>query len=187
MANETGTTAGKTEAVVIGGGCFWCTEAVFLDVKGVTAVESAYAGGHVQNPSYEQICDGDTGHAEVVRVEFDPQQISLRQILSIFFATHDPTTLNRQGNDSGTQYRSVIFYANDAQREEAQSLIGQLTRDQVFGRRIVTEVSPLTNYFVAEKYHQRYYANNPHQGYCMMVVGPKVSKFRKQFASLLRK
>lgn len=176
----------NSQTAYLAGGCFWCTEAVFLDVKGVVAVESGYAGGHVKNPTYEQVCDGDTGHAELVKVDFDPAQISYRQVLSIFFATHDPTTPNRQGNDIGTQYRSAVFYVDDTQRDEAQNLIAELTRDRVFDRPIVTEVSPLSNYSTAERYHQNFYANNPYQGYCMMVVAPKVSKFRKQFASLLK-
>lgn len=178
-------TGANVATAYLGGGCFWCTEAVFLGLKGVLAVESAYAGGQVSNPSYEQICDGDTGHAEIVKVDFDSAQISFRQVLAVFFATHDPTTLNRQGNDVGTQYRSVVFYTSEAQRDDAKSVIAELTRDKVFGRPIVTEVTALNNYYPAEKYHQRYFANNPYQGYCMMVVAPKVAKFRKQYAALL--
>ena len=177
----------NNQQVVIGGGCFWCTEAVFLAVDGVLAVESCYSGGHVDDPSYEQVCDGSTGHAEVVRVEFDADRITLREILEIFFATHDPTTLNRQGADVGTQYRSVIFHADDAQRDTARAVIADLTDQQVFDRPIVTQVVPLTNYFAAEAYHQRFYERNPYQGYCMAVVGPKVAKFRKQFASRLKR
>jgi peptide-methionine (S)-S-oxide reductase len=177
----------NNQQVVIGGGCFWCTEAVFLAVDGVLAVESGYSGGHVDDPSYEQVCDGSTGHAEVVRVEFDADRITLREILEIFFATHDPTTLNRQGADVGTQYRSVIFHADDAQRDTARAVIADLTDQQVFDRPIVTQVVPLTNYFAAEAYHQRFYERNPYQGYCMAVVGPKVAKFRKQFASRLKR
>jgi len=175
------------QQVVIGGGCFWCTEAVFLAVDGVLAVESGYSGGHVDNPSYEQVCDGSTGHAEVVRVEFDADRIALREVLEIFFATHDPTTLNRQGADVGTQYRSVIFHADDAQRDEARAVIADLAARQVFDRPIVTQVAPLANYFPAEAYHQRFFERNPYQGYCMAVVGPKVAKFRKQFAARLRR
>jgi len=175
------------QQVVIGGGCFWCTEAVFLAVDGVLAVESGYSGGHVDNPSYEQVCDGTTGHAEVVRIEFDADRIPLPVLLEIFFATHDPTTLNRQGADVGTQYRSVIFHADDAQRDEARAVIADLAARQVFDRPIVTQVAPLANYFPAEAYHQRFFERNPYQGYCMAVVGPKVAKFRKQFAARLRR
>ncbi len=177
----------NSQTAIIAGGCFWCTEAVFLAVDGVLAVESGYSGGHVDDPSYEQVCDGSTGHAEVVRVEFDADRITLREILEIFFATHDPTTLNRQGADVGTQYRSVIFHADDAQRDTARAVIADLTDQQVFDRPIVTQVVPLTNYFAAEAYHQRFYERNPYQGYCMAVVGPKVAKFRKQFASRLKR
>lgn len=177
----------NTQVAYLGGGCFWCVEAVFLDLTGVNAVESGYAGGHVNNPSYEQICDGNTGHAEIIRVEFDPKLISFRKVLKVFFGVHDPTTLNRQGNDVGTQYRSVVFYTNDEQRVDAQAVIDELTQEKIFDRKIVTEVSPLSNYSVAEAYHQRYFENNPNQGYCMMVVAPKVAKFRKQFVSLLRR
>jgi len=182
-----GRTGMNKQQVVIGGGCFWCTEAVFLAVDGVLAVESGYSGGHVDNPSYEQVCDGTTGHAEVVRIEFDADRIPLPVLLEIFFATHDPTTLNRQGADVGTQYRSVIFHADDAQRDVARAVIDDLTGRQVFDRPIVTQVVPLTNYFPAEAYHQRFFERNPYQGYCMAVVGPKVAKFRKQFASRLRR
>jgi peptide-methionine (S)-S-oxide reductase len=172
-----------TRQAVLGGGCFWCTEAVFLEVKGVTAVESGYCGGHVQSPTYEQICDGNTGHAEVVRIEFDDAQISFRELLEIFFVVHDPTTLNQQGNDVGPQYRSAIFTMDDAQQAEAQAVIDTLTRSRVFDDPIVTEVTPLSNYFPAEAYHQRYFERNPWQGYCRMVVAPKVAKYRKSFGS----
>jgi peptide-methionine (S)-S-oxide reductase len=168
-----------TETAVLGGGCFWCTEAVFLEVRGVVSVQSGYCNGHVANPSYEAVCSGDTGHAEVVRVEFDPTLIAYRDILQIFFATHDPTTLNRQGNDMGTQYRSGIYVFNDAQAETARNLIAQFTRDGVFDGAIVTEVVPLANYYPAEDYHQRYFERNPYQGYCRWVVAPKVAKFRE--------
>lgn len=175
------------EFAYLAGGCFWCTEAVFRDVNGVVAVESGYAGGQVRNPTYEQVCEGTTGHAELVKVEYDPKVISYRQILQIFFATHDPTTLNRQGNDTGTQYRSAVFTVNAEQREAARAMIAELTAEKLFGRPIVTEVTPLPVFYPAERYHQRFYENNPAQGYCMMVVGPKVAKFRKQFASMLRR
>jgi peptide-methionine (S)-S-oxide reductase len=175
------------EMATLGGGCFWCLEAVYLDVEGVTRVESGYAGGSVSNPSYEQVCNGGTGHAEVVRVEFDAARISYREILQIFFAIHDPTTLNRQGNDIGTQYRSVIHTHSAQQQEIAQALIEDLERQRVFDDPIVTEVLEAPRYWPAEAYHQDYFARNPFQGYCMMVVGPKVAKFRKQFAGRLKR
>jgi peptide-methionine (S)-S-oxide reductase len=175
------------QVAVLGGGCFWCLEAVYLDVDGVLAVESGYAGGEVKDPTYEQVCGGETGHAEVVRVEFDADRITFRELLGIFFAIHDPTTLNQQGADIGTQYRSVIFCLDDAQRDAANAMIAGLQSEKVFGRPIVTQVVPLTNYSTAETYHQRFYERNPYQGYCMAVVGPKVAKFRKQFTSRLRK
>jgi len=174
------------ETATLGGGCFWCLEAVYLDVEGVTAVESGYAGGAVPDPSYEQVCGGETGHAEVVRVQFDTERIGYREILQILFAIHDPTTLDRQGNDVGTQYRSVIFTHSDAQHATAQALIDELERQRVFDDPIVTEVSPVPRYWPGEAYHQRYFARNPYQGYCMMVVAPKVAKFRKQFQHRLR-
>jgi len=168
---------------VLGGGCFWCLEAVFLEVKGVTAVESGYCGGHVHAPTYEQVCDGKTGHVEVVRIEFDDTLISFRELLEIFFVIHDPTTPDRQGNDEGPQYRSAIFTMDDAQRAEAQAVIDQLSRERVFSDPIVTDVAPLSNYFAAEPYHQRYFERNPWQGYCRMVVAPKVAKYRKTFGA----
>jgi len=175
------------QVAVLGGGCFWCLEAVFLDVDGVVSVESGYAGGTTRDPTYEEVCGGDTGHAEVVRVEFDADRITYRELLGIFFAIHDPTTLNRQGADIGTQYRSVIFHVDDAQRDTANALIGSLQSEGVFDRPIVTQVLPLPDYYPAEAYHQRYFERNPYQGYCMAVVGPKVAKFRKQFAARLKK
>ncbi len=174
------------KTIVLGGGCFWCLEAVYQDVDGVVSVESGYTGGQVENPSYEQVCSGETGHAEVVRVVFDPERISEREILEIFFAIHDPTTRDRQGADVGTQYRSAIFYADDAQRELAKTTIETLEAERIFDAPIVTEVLALGTYYPAEAYHQRYYERNPHQGYCMAVVGPKVAKFRKRFAHRLR-
>ena len=185
MEKDAGVSVGKGVAVV-GGGCFWCTEAVFLEVDGVLGVESGYAGGHVANPSYEEVCGGDTGHAEAVRIEFDPARVSYREILEIFFATHDPTTLNRQGADVGTQYRSVIFHADDAQRAQAEAVIDALTREGVFDAPIVTELAPMPTWYPAESYHQRFYERNPYQGYCMAVVGPKVAKFRRKFAARLK-
>jgi peptide-methionine (S)-S-oxide reductase len=171
---------------VLGGGCFWCLEAVYLDLDGVLAVESGYAGGHVPAPTYEQVCGGDTGHAEVVRIEFDADRIGYRDLLQVFFSIHDPTTLNRQGADVGTQYRSTIMFLDDAQREEAEAFIAALGQENVFGSPIVTEVVPLSGWHPAEDYHRRYYERNPHQGYCMVVVGPKVAKFRRQFAGRLK-
>ena len=178
---------GTTEAIVLAGGCFWCTEAVFLEVDGVVSVESGYTGGQTSDPTYEEVCGGDTGHAEAVRVEFEPARVGRRELLEIFFATHDPTTLNRQGADVGTQYRSAIFFADDAQRDEARAVIDALEREGVFDAPIVTEVAPLGRWYPAEAYHQRFYERNPYQGYCMAVVGPKVTKFRRKFASRLRK
>jgi len=177
----------RFETATLGGGCFWCTEAVFLAVEGVQSVESGYAGGEVVDPSYEQVCDGGTGHAEVVKVVFDPDVISYRAVLEIFFATHDPTQLNRQGNDVGTQYRSAVFTHSDEQRKVALEVIDGLQRDDVFGGKIVTEVAPLQDdYYPAEAYHQNYFAQHPNQGYCAAVVGPKVAKFRKKFAHRLK-
>jgi len=175
------------QVAVLGGGCFWCLEAVFLDLDGVLAVESGYTGGNTRDPTYEEVCSGETGHAEVVRVEFDADQISFHDLLGVFFSTHDPTTLNRQGNDIGTQYRSVIYYVDEAQRAEAAGMIDALTAKRVFDRPVVTELSALPDYYAAEDYHQRFFERNPFQGYCMAVVGPKVAKFRKQFASRLKK
>jgi peptide-methionine (S)-S-oxide reductase len=175
--------APQLEQATLGGGCFWCLEPVFSDVDGVVAVECGYTNGDVKNPTYEQVCSGDTGHAEVVRVSFDPQRVSFRTLLGIFFSIHNPTTLNRQGNDAGTQYRSGIYTHNEAQAFEAGEVIGELTQEQVFDAPIVTEVLPVASYYPAEEYHQRYYERNPHQGYCAYVVAPKVAKFRKQFAS----
>jgi peptide-methionine (S)-S-oxide reductase len=176
------------EVATLGGGCFWCTEAVFDDLKGVTDVVSGYAGGQTLNPTYRDICNGDTGHAEVIQVTFDPQQISYRDLLRVFFATHDPTTLNRQGADVGTQYRSVIFTHSPEQAEAAREVIAELTDADVFGSPIVTEVTELTGpFYPAEAYHQEYFANNPNQPYCSAVVAPKVAKFRKQFLDQLKR
>ncbi len=172
--------------IVVGGGCFWCTEAVFLDVRGVVSVESGYCGGKTNNPDYESICSGTTGHAEVVRVGFNPQLIDLKTLYQIFFATHDPTTLNRQGYDVGTQYRSAIFTVNDEQARLAKALVSELNNAGTFGAPIVTEIVALERFWVAEAYHQNYFARNPFQGYCVGVVAPKVAKFRKQFASYLK-
>jgi peptide-methionine (S)-S-oxide reductase len=177
----------KTEELAtFGNGCFWCTEAVFLAVKGVSKVESGYSGGTVKNPTYREVCTGLTGHAEVIRIAFDPAVISYADLLEIFWNTHDPTTLNRQGADEGTQYRSVIFYHDEAQRKTAEQYMAQLEASKVFKNRIVTEISPLINYYPAEDYHQNYYALNPDQGYCQYVIRPKVEKFRKQFQGKLK-
>ncbi len=176
----------STETIVLGGGCFWCTEAVYVKVRGITDVESGYSNGHVERPSYEQVCTGMTGHNEVVKLTYDPAQISVRQILEIFFVIHDPTTLNRQGHDSGTQYRSGIYYTTPQQKDEADAMIRQMSQDKLFGRPIVTEVLPLANYWPAEEYHQDFFEKNPHQGYCVAVAGPKVAKFRKTFADLVK-
>ena len=171
----------------LAGGCFWCLEAVFDDIKGVHSVESGYAGGHVENPSYRAVCTGNTGHAEVVQVHFDPNIVSYRDLLNVFFAIHDPTTLNRQGHDTGTQYRSAIFYHNDDQKMVAETLIEELNSQKIWDHPIVTEVSPLDKFYMAEDYHQEYFARNPYQPYCMAVVAPKVSKFRKHFLEMLKK
>ena len=173
-----------TETITLGGGCFWCTESVYVNVLGVTDVESGYSNGQVQQPSYEQVCTGRTGHNEVVKLEYDPAQISLREILEIFFVIHDPTTLNRQGNDVGTQYRSGIYFDTPAQKDVADDLVRELNQDKQFGAPVVTEVLPRTNYWPAEEYHQDFFAKNPYQGYCMAVAAPKVAKFRKTFARL---
>lgn len=169
------------QTITLGGGCFWCTEAVFDRVRGIVDVESGYCNGQVPHPTYEQVCTGDTGHAEVVRLTFDPAVISVREIFEIFFATHDPTTLNRQGNDSGTQYRSGIYYTTDGQRDVAEDMIRQISQEKLFGRPVVTEVLALANYSAAEEYHQDFFEKNPYQGYCMAVAAPKVEKFRKTF------
>jgi peptide-methionine (S)-S-oxide reductase len=176
----------STETIVLGGGCFWCTEAVFVKVRGITDVESGYSNGQALNPTYEQVCTGRTGHNEVVKLEYDPAQISLEQILQIFFIIHDPTTLNRQGNDAGTQYRSGIYYTTAEQKKVAEDFIATLTQDKTFDQPIVTEVLPRHNYSAAEAYHQDFFEKNPNQGYCMAVAGPKVAKFRKTFKELVR-
>lgn len=173
-----------SETAVLGGGCFWCTEAVYLEVKGVTSVESGYTGGHVPDPTYEQVCAGDTGHAEVVKLEFDPDVIPYHDLLEIFFTIHDPTTLNRQGNDVGTQYRSVIYHQSPQQEATARRVIAEMAN--VWDAPIVTELSPPQPYYRAEDYHQDYFRQHPLQGYCAFVVAPKVAKFRKTYANRLR-
>ncbi len=184
---QTGNGGQSTGVITLAGGCFWCTEAVFLDVSGVTSVEPGYAGGHVKNPTYEAVCGGDTGHAEVVQVTFDSSRISLADIFSIFFTIHDPTTLNRQGHDIGTQYRSAIFYHNEAQAAADRLFLQRLEREKVFKDPVVTEVAPLSEYSTAEPYHHRYFEQHPSQGYCTMVVAPKLAKFRKVHAALRRR
>jgi peptide-methionine (S)-S-oxide reductase len=174
----------EAQAITLGGGCFWCVEAVFELVDGVTAVESGYCNGHVVNPSYEQVCGGKTGHAEVVRVSFDPGQITLRDVLEIFFVVHDPTTLNRQGNDSGPQYRSGIYLHDPAQEAVVREVLAEA--NAAHGGRVVTEVAPLANYSRAEAYHQHYFANHPDAGYCAFVVAPKVEKFKRTFRARVR-
>ncbi|HEV8520383.1 MAG TPA: peptide-methionine (S)-S-oxide reductase MsrA [Burkholderiales bacterium] len=175
-----------TETATLGGGCFWCLEAVFDNLQGVVSVESGYSNGKTVNPTYQQVCSGDTGHAEVVRVNFDPGKIAFREILEVFFAIHDPTTLNSQGNDFGTQYRSAIFYNSPGQKATAEQLIAELTAKKAFGAPIVTEVAPAQTFYAAEDYHQEYFANNSAQPYCQYVVAPKMAKFRKKFANRLK-
>lgn len=174
------------EVATLGGGCFWCVEAVYDQLQGVTDVVSGYSGGHVKNPTYKQVCGARTGHAEVVQVRFDPAQLSFRDLLEVFFSIHDPTTLNRQGNDVGPQYRSVIFYHSAEQEHVARELIAELNAAQTWARPIVTEVTPFSEFYPAEDYHQEYFAQNGSQPYCQFVVAPKVAKFRKQYASRLK-
>ena len=173
-------------SATLGGGCFWCLEAIYQQVKGVLSVESGYAGGHTSKPDYESVCSGQTGHAEVVRIQFDPAMISYERLLEIFFAIHDPTTLNRQGHDVGTQYRSVIYFHDGDQEIQAKGVMERLNAPEFLDGQIVTELSPLPEYFKAEEYHQNYFNQHPYQGYCAFVISPKLSKFREQFASLLR-
>ena len=175
-----------TETLVLGGGCFWCTEAVYVQVRGVTDVESGYCNGQTVAPTYEQVCTGRTGHNEVVKLAYDPAQVSTRELLEVFFLIHDPTTLNRQGHDVGTQYRSGIYFTTPEQARVAQELIAELTAANALGQPIVTEVLALANYSAAEDYHQDFFARNPTQGYCLAVAAPKVAKFRQTFASLVR-
>ena len=174
------------QTITLGGGCFWCTEAVYVNVRGVLDVESAYCNGHVPKVTYEQVCSGTTGHNEVVKLVFDPAQISLREILEIFFIIHDPTSLNRQGADTGTQYRSGIYFSSPEHEQAAKAFMREVTESKTFERPIVTELLPLANYVTAEDYHQDFFANNPTQGYCVSVAGPKVAKFRKTFTRLAK-
>jgi peptide-methionine (S)-S-oxide reductase len=175
------------QTIVLGGGCFWCTEAVYKEVRGVTDVESGYSNGRGERPSYELVCTGTTGYNEVVKLTYDPAQISTRQILEIFFVVHDPTQLNRQGNDTGTQYRSGIYFTTPEQKQAADDIVREMNQDKLFGKPVVTEVLPLASYWPAEEYHQDFFERNPTQGYCMAVAGPKVAKFRKTFSELARK
>jgi peptide-methionine (S)-S-oxide reductase len=179
-------TEGFMETAVVGGGCFWCTEAVFKELRGVSHVLSGYAGGHVDNPSYEQVCGKRTGHAEVVQVTFDPAEISYADILRVFFATHDPTTPDRQGNDAGPQYRSIVLTTDEAQRQTAEQVRAEIAASSVWDAPIVTTIEPLTKFWPAEAEHHDYFARNPWAGYCRVVVAPKVAKFRKQFVDRLK-
>jgi peptide-methionine (S)-S-oxide reductase len=176
----------REQTAVFGGGCFWCTEAIFQRLTGVTHVESGYMGGRPDQATYRQVCNGDTGHVEVVRVSFDPDEISYRDLVDVFFAVHDPTTLNRQGNDSGEQYRSVIFYNNEEQQKIADETIAELTAEKAFPEPIVTAVEPADEFYPAEGYHQNYYNENSRQPYCMFVISPKLAKLEKKFAEKLR-
>lgn len=174
------------ETIVLGGGCFWCTEAIFKMMRGVTSVLPGYADGTVENPTYKDVCNGDTGHAEVVQIEYDPTSVSVRDILTVFFGSHDPTTLNRQGADIGTQYRSVIFYTNDEQKSTALQMIREINDSSQNGDPVTTEVLPLPKFYVAESYHQDYFAMNKEATYCQLVINPKLEKVQRQFAKLLK-
>jgi peptide-methionine (S)-S-oxide reductase len=176
----------QTETATFGGGCFWCTEAIFKSLKGVESIVSGYSGGKTNNPTYKEVCTGETGHAEVIQVVFNPQVITFAELLEVFWETHDPTTLNRQGADVGTQYRSVIFYHNQAQKEMAEKYKAELNRENIFGKPVVTEISAFEKFWPAEKYHQDYFANNSTQGYCQFVIVPKLQKFKKMFKDKLK-
>lgn len=179
--------ADNIQIATLGAGCFWCVEAIFDDLKGVIDVVSGYSGGERENPTYQEICTGSTGHAEVIQVKFNPEEISFKEILLIFFSVHDPTTLNQQGNDIGTQYRSAIFFHSEEQRRVAQNVIVDIENSGIWGKPIVTEITEFQKFYSAEDYHQEYFANNPNQPYCSAVVAPKVAKFRKNFLDKLRK
>ncbi|MEO6291814.1 MAG: peptide-methionine (S)-S-oxide reductase MsrA [Burkholderiaceae bacterium] len=185
-STSTATPASTLDTITLGGGCFWCLDAVYARVRGVVSVDSGYSNGQVLNPTYSQVCGGDTGHNEVVQLQYDPGNISLTEILEIFFLVHDATTLNAQGNDVGTQYRSGIYFSTPEQERVAKDMIRQMTADKLFSRPIVTEVLPLNNYSKAEDYHQDFFAKNPNQGYCVAVAGPKVAKLRKTFADRVK-
>ena len=184
--SQTGSTTGSTEVATLAGGCFWCLEAVYDQLKGVISVESGYSNGHVANPTYRQVCSGNTGHAEVVQITYDPSVVTFRDLLDIFFTIHDPTTLNRQGADVGTQYRSAIFFHSPEQEKIAREVIDALNEAKLWPNPIVTEVTALSDYTVAEDYHQEYFANNAYQPYCQVVVAPKVAKFRKHYFDKLK-
>ena len=187
MSQTNGSSDNGLQQATLGGGCFWCLEAVYVELRGVTKVVSGYTGGSVPNPSYQRVCSGNTGHAEVVQVTFDPAVVTYRELLEIFFTIHDPTTLNRQGADVGTQYRSAIFYHDEEQKRVAEEVIKEITAAKIWPKPIVTQVVPLDVFYAAENYHQDYFANNPMQPYCQVVVAPKVAKFRKQYYEKLRK
>lgn len=174
------------QSVVLGGGCFWCTEAVFSELRGVLSVEPGYAGGTTPNPTYEQVCSGGTGHAEVVQVTYDPSVISFHDVLTVFFGTHDPTTMNRQGSDVGTQYRSTILYSFDEQKKEAEAFIKESEEQKLFSNSVMTTLEPLNVFYPSEEYHREFYKKNPDQGYCQAVINPKMAKFRKRYVELLR-
>ena len=184
VQNQSTNPSGNTEIATLGGGCFWCVEAIYQDLNGVLKVESGYSGGHIDNPTYKEVCSGLTGHAEVVQVTFDPAIVSFQDVLRVFFTVHDPTTLNRQGNDSGTQYRSVIYYHSEAQKKVAEAAI--IEAKEAWDDPIVTEVSPFEKFYKAEDYHQNYYKDNPNQGYCSFIIAPKVKKFREKFKDKLK-
>ncbi len=177
----------QREITTLAGGCFWCLEAVYLDLKGIDKVVSGYMGGQLNNPSYQQVCRGRTGHAEVVQITYDPQVVSFKELLQVFFTIHDPTTLNRQGNDVGTQYRSAIFYHTDQQKQIAEQVMLEITSAELYKNKLVTQLIPEDKFYQAEDYHQNYFANNPEQGYCQVIIAPKVSKFRKQFLADLKR
>ena len=181
-----GETRNNYEVAVFANGCFWCTEAVFLSLKGISMVTSGYSGGTIPQPTYEQVSSGNTGHAECIKIEFDASSISYDELLAVFFNTHNPTTLNRQGNDVGTQYRSVIFYTNEIQKEKARTLIAELNESKAYDMPVVTEVMPLREFYSAEEYHAQYYAKHSNQSYCELVIAPKLEKLQKQFTNLLK-
>lgn len=187
MSQTNSSSHSATEIAILGGGCFWCTEAVLEDLRGVLGVLPGYSGGHVDHPSYEQICNKDTGHIEVARVEYDPAQLSYTDLLRVFFATHNPTTPGRQGNDVGPQYESAIFWQNDSQREQAQAVIAEIEAQGIYDAPIVTQLREPTTFWPAEDYHRNYFALHPEQGYCQFVIAPKVAKFRQQFSDRLKK
>lgn len=176
----------KKETIVFGGGCFWCTEAVFKMIKGVLSVEPGYSGGKKENPTYMEVCTEDTGHAEVIKIEYDPSEVSLENLLTVFFASHDPTTLNRQGNDVGTQYRSIIFYTTPEQKKESEDFIKEINKSNKDGKPVVTEVRPLDKFYKAEEYHKDYFERNPMNSYCQIVINPKLEKVQKKYADLLK-